>query len=66
MKYKAGRSKISIHFQRGDLKEYSLPQAVVHETFRSIEKAIDEVEDNNKINSLWVIMLRHFCWLEGL
>lgn len=55
MKYKAGRSKISMHFQSGELKEYSLPQAVAQQTFRSIEQAIDEVEDNKINNSLWAI-----------
>lgn len=55
MKYKAGRFKISMHFQSGELKEYSLPQAVAQQTFRSIEQAIDEVEDNKINNSLWAI-----------
>lgn len=55
MKYKAGRSKISMHFQSVELKQYSLPQAAVHQTFRSIRKAIEEVEDIYKINSPWAI-----------
>lgn len=55
-----------MHFQSVQLKQNSLPQAVVHPSFRSIYSVIEEVEDIYKTNSPRAIQYRNFCQLVGL
>lgn len=55
-----------MHFQSIQLKQNSLPQAVVHPSFRSIYNVTEEVEDIYKTNSPRAIQYRNFCQLVGL